>query len=193
MPPRLLTTMKYCDNFATGNITSGSIFTQQFNLNSIWDPDRTGSGHNPMGYLQIAPFYNRYRVMKCKWRATFQPTSDRYYAVVAPLNNLWTTTTAIAIMEQPRAIIKAVGYQGGNAVVIKGQISIPNLIGVTYKEYHDDRFQATLDANPAEATSLVCNIINSSGNTIVTSMNIVLKYYVELFDVVQLPLSPGAE
>lgn len=43
-----------------------------FNLNSIFDPDYSIIGHQPLGHDQWANFYERYQVLGAKITATFQ-------------------------------------------------------------------------------------------------------------------------
>lgn len=42
-----------------------------FNLNSIFDPDQTGTGHQPLGHDEWANFYKRYQVIGAKITAKF--------------------------------------------------------------------------------------------------------------------------
>lgn len=39
-----------------------------FQLNSLWDPDTTGAGHQPYGYDEVTDFVTQYRVIACKWK-----------------------------------------------------------------------------------------------------------------------------
>lgn len=44
---------------------AGTVANYLFRANSIFKPDFTGAGHQPIGHDQWASFYNRYRVYKC--------------------------------------------------------------------------------------------------------------------------------
>jgi hypothetical protein len=52
---------------------SGVRRDQQFRLNSIFDPDYSGTGHQPLAHDQWALFYNHYVVTKCSWEVTIVP------------------------------------------------------------------------------------------------------------------------
>lgn len=48
---------------------------QTFFVNSLYDPDYTGTGHQPMGYDQLTPLYNRYVVTGAKITTSFETSS----------------------------------------------------------------------------------------------------------------------
>lgn len=63
--------MKYHDDITVNvNGTSGSNYN--FRCNSIFDPDASSVGHQPMGHDQIALFYERYVVIGSKITVTFK-------------------------------------------------------------------------------------------------------------------------
>lgn len=57
--------LKYIDSMEL-DTTAGLSGTYIFRANSCFDPDFTGTGHQPMGFDQWAAFYYRYRVVKSK-------------------------------------------------------------------------------------------------------------------------------
>ena len=55
-------TLRYTELFSDVDISSN--WTKQFRINSIFDPNYTDSGHQPMGRDLLATVYNFYRVLK---------------------------------------------------------------------------------------------------------------------------------
>jgi len=75
-PPRKRLTLRYADTYQF-NSTTGSLTTQQIRVNSLYDPDGSGTGHQPRGFDQwcaSAGPYNRYRVLAV--RIALQVTQD---------------------------------------------------------------------------------------------------------------------
>lgn len=71
-PDRLKTRLRYCDVVQL-EATAGNPGLWQFRLSSLYDPDYTGTGHQPQWYDQLVAVYQRYRVLGAKITVTFSP------------------------------------------------------------------------------------------------------------------------
>ena len=56
---RYIAKMKYSEQLKVTGPAGGGLAAYRFNLNSIFDPNRTGFGHQPYGHDQLAGLYNR--------------------------------------------------------------------------------------------------------------------------------------
>lgn len=191
LPPRLITKMKYYNNQIFTTIVTGVYSSNLYNLNSIFDPDRTGVGRYPMGYNQITPFYQHYRVFKTSWTVLYQGTSGRYRAAVIPVNgDAAPFTTFDEAVEQPRAMVKVGNFNGGPSLRFKGKIYLPNLAGASSVRYRsDDRFEANITASPAEIMTLHVGATNDDAGAISMNVVVILVYHVEFYDPNTLPTS----
>lgn len=119
IPDRTLIKMRYC-SFATLNPTAGTQVTRLIRANGLFDPDATGTGHQPVGFDQYlgtstsTGFYNHYTVLGAKITAIF----DRTDAVPAfcgiHLNAGTTTLTGVdALQERPRTLWKIIPSDKG--------------------------------------------------------------------------------
>lgn len=63
--PTVKRTLKYVENI-TMSSTTGSIFHQLFSANGLYDPNTTGTGHQPIFFDQIMPYFNHYSVVGSK-------------------------------------------------------------------------------------------------------------------------------
>ena len=66
MPRKILVTL----NYATSYLPTAILFDKIFQANSCYDPDFSGSGHQPMGFDQWMALYSRYRVHASTIRVT---------------------------------------------------------------------------------------------------------------------------
>ena len=65
-PKTSLVELKYCDTVTVPSVDSGLSAPYVFRLNSITDPDYTGTGHQPRGADQWAHIYKKYCVIGAK-------------------------------------------------------------------------------------------------------------------------------
>lgn len=185
---RYITKMKYCEAV---NIASTGPQVYRWNLNSVFDPNRSGTGHQPYGHDSLTPIYNRYRVISCSYVISGVDTAGRYIQIAAlPANEEATISslTVSEIRENPRAryITQA---PNASLKMLKGYVSLPSLMGRNKAQYMaDDRFQATAGSSPSEAAVLnvFAQDLADGLNTINTTLNLTLTYTVEWFDVKQL-------
>jgi hypothetical protein len=176
-------------------MTTGVGTQSLFRLNSIFDPNSAVGGHQPYGYDQLAALYNRYRVLRTKWKVTFGNQSGSYDICVVPVNGalaapVTTNTTFETACEVPYAYQKVQGGGGAPTVIISNEMPLNKLGGVKLSEYlDDDRFEAQIGANPAEVINLVIATYNGTAATIVASYTVELWYEVDLHDPI---LQPGS-
>lgn len=177
--------MKYSTNITTNAVTGQYVF----NLNSLFDPDRTGIGHQPYGFDNLALLYNRYRVISCGWRIVnpaggFQGPSTMIAAL--PNNDISIVyTDAGEMVENPRTKY-IIQNPGGPVTVLKGKSYLPTLVGRTKAQYMaDDHYQAIVTTSPIEAALLYVQSFSPSTGAVAPGapIQVVLEYTVEFFDV----------
>lgn len=189
IPARYVTKMKYATAFT---LTGAGMRQYQFNLNGLFDPERTGVGHSPYGYDQLlgppggVGLYNRYRVFKVDYVITV--ANDAYnihYAVLntndasPPINNV------SEARENPRCQYQ-VQNPGGTLKQLKGSISLPALMGKTPEQYRtSDTTGATYNSIPSEQA--IMNVYMQGLNDDVSvsmshTVNAILVFHCECTD-----------
>lgn len=73
MPKQRIAKLRYCSNISVIS-TLGALGSHTFGANDIYDPDITGTGHQPMGHDQWANLFNHYVVLGSK--ITVYPVQD---------------------------------------------------------------------------------------------------------------------
>jgi len=168
--------------------SDGTIIDYRFNLNSLFDPNRTGTGHQPYGFDTYAALYNRYRVYKVEAIVKALVAGGVYKITLLPNNTSTAETTATLAAEKPEAITAAV--EVSNGVELRRWYYLPALNGVTRTQYmSDDRFQALCSASPTEIQ--VLHLVHSSmadatPGAGVIAYNVTLIYHCEFFDPLEL-------
>lgn len=184
IPQRYITKMKYAED-----VQLSSTGSYQMNLNSVFDPNRSGIGHQPYGHDQLAALYNRYRVISCGWRLSALSSTVPIQLGCVPSNDPQIFVLMEALKEQPRAKYVCQNF-GGSTNVLSGKVHLPSLVGRSTQQYMaDDRFQAQVGNSPVEAAILNIFASNPQGSPINATVNIILEYTVEWFDVVPLTQS----
>lgn len=186
IPQRYICKMKYSEVVTLGEITAW----YRYNLNSIFDPNRSGGGHQPYAHDTLQTLYNRYRVIACSYVITAYNINQAVRVACQPANEELTPTNVSEMVENPRSRF-IIQYPGGNTNKLMGKIYLPSLVGRSKAQYMaDDRYQAQFGANPSELAIL--NITHGSLTDTFpagTQITIELTYTVECFDVKHLAQS----
>jgi len=94
MPERLMTTLKYGDSYSIGSVAYSQ---RTYSVNSLYDPDVSGTGSQPYGFDQLCSatsFYNRYKVNRAYLciRAINLGTAPAYIDVLPYYANTFPST-----------------------------------------------------------------------------------------------------
>lgn len=185
IPQRYICKMKYSESITT---TALSPFVRM-NLNSIFDPNRTGIGHQPYGHDTMLTLYNRYRVIACSWVIRgYNPTYAIRYGALAANEEL--SPGMSELVENPRGKFRF-AVPNGTGQTLRGKVYLPSLVGRTKAQYMaEHNYQAQMGSSPTELAIL--NITGADINDTVRDGNIYaieLTYTVEFFDVKNLAQS----
>lgn len=124
-----------------------------FRINSMYDPDFTGTGHQPLFRDVMSGIYARYRVNSVKYKITcmqgnanqllvgvfatqdtgYNPNLDQFQNIIEKRNTDWR-------------------FQNVNTppVVLKGRLTCAKVAGVTRQAYKDERsYSGAVGADPA--------------------------------------------
>jgi len=163
-PPRKGYRLTYeQDGFLTVGTSGLTGSIQKFNLNSLFDPDNTGSGHQPYGYDALQVAYNRYKVSGCLVDLEFYDpqTIDSVMCVYALFNpaNISNTIAGVSpatASEKHNAESCAVMGTGSQKKKIKFFISMAELFNLSKLQYKSDIDNTTADvgANPGSLGTL---------------------------------------
>ncbi len=187
VPDKVLVRMPYGEMIER---TPGSVTDYYtFRMNSTFDPDFTGVGHQPLGRDQFAGvLYNKYRVHSVKLWVAFSelnsgPCPCLHYVYPSNRYNLSSITD---VLEQPLIKYKVSGDPNyGFPCTLQGSWKLWDVWGKPRDEYlSDDITGAAFGANPAEAFTVDIGVGTMDRITTITKWRFAIRieYMVEWFD-----------
>ncbi len=185
-PDRLTGWMPYSDQFNFA-VVDNSIAANVFRLNSIFDPDYSGTGRSVGGYAQASALYGKYRVMTAK--VTIDCDGTRLdvathegraimYAVVS--NDLTLGVSPSNFATQRHVISRPV--RSGDGFRVSFTVPIGSSYGVSQNAVStEDDWAALFGGNPNNQVMLhVGFFASANGNSINVAFGIRIDYHVRL-------------
>lgn len=179
---RYICKMKYAES-----ITTDATGQFQFRLNSVFDPNLTGVGHQPYAFDNLATLYNRYRVVSCGWRLQQPSRTDGSSVIIACLPNNDTSISwpDFGVMAENPRTKYVTNNPGAPVATLSGKSYLPRLMGRSRAQYMaDDNYQSIVTTNPSENAILYIASFAAQTGVALPSVpiNVVLEYTVEFFD-----------
>jgi len=190
-PDRLIVSLPYSE--VVTRQPGAFVDDYQFNLNSIFDPNRTGIGHQPLGHDQWSQFYNRYRVISVD--VIFEYINQNNETILLSLfpSNNTTTPNINDFLEQPYGSTGSLGNaDGGRAgLTLQAHWECWKVTGRTRQEYlAGDQYQAQFGSSPSELLIIHSTAIQPQALTTMEYLSkAMIRYNVEIYDRVQLSSS----
>lgn len=187
VPDRYFTKLRYhtIDQFTAPPFSTIPLTGYSQYRTSIFDPDLTRVGHQPMWHDQLQLMYTNYRVHGVGYRITVvSPDGGRLTllalgtAVNATLETSWDTLT-----ERKDTRVMRVPYSSAApAMTYTGFIHNGKAWGRSKREfYDDDQFIAVMGNNPTKTTVLTLYAGTAAAGATI-DLSIELTYYVEFME-----------
>lgn len=184
-PERYLTKLKGTI-LAQESATDG-VNTFALSGNSVFDFAESKGTESCPGLSQLAALYKSYVVYGSKCVAeVLNTTTTNKYVVLFPCDGT-APTTIRSMMDAPFAKSKALGANTGNGkVILSNYMSSKRIFGA--KDLKDEeKYTALVTASPTENWQWILRIDNNTGaGTDTINVKIIITYYVEFFNRVQL-------
>lgn len=195
-PPKKRVTLTYVEYFSQTPSVSGAASGQTFRLNSPFDPNQGGVGHQAMGFDQWAQFYNRYTVLSAKihYQAanidSLVKSGVHGIVIHNPVTSLPSSTDIQALSEDDDGVHGFIPHDGTQSVLTKS-VDIGKYFTIT-NPLEDDTLQAVVTAVPAKQLYAYCWLACAPGTLTVgglTTFCIRISYDVVFTEPKDLPLS----
>lgn len=201
LPARLSYKSRYVETYTLTTGAAGIVGATQVNrLNSLFDPNQTGAGHQPYGYAQLAGvMYEKYWVRGVKITftvTTIGGTADMLFAVQVGSSGAITTIAGLLgdyATERTNVstfVLSPSGNTRSRSITLSPPL--PLVLGVPAKQYRDaeDLYAALYTANPIEQAIIEFGAASYSGNAGETmQVQILMEFDAELFQEITTPHS----
>ncbi len=155
VPDSHIVRLRYVETFQLNPGAAGQASTHIFRANSIFDPNLTGVGHQPLGHDQWAVFYDHYNVIGSKITAKFISNGDDFsgpaHVGVLLKDDTTTIIDPVNIMEQSNSRYKVMTSANATQLAtVQGFYSPKKFFAI--KDISDNRsiLGAAFGSNPVE-------------------------------------------
>jgi hypothetical protein len=186
-PSHLRRTLRYVDRVELTS-TSGGHAYYQFRANSLFDPDLSGTGHQPRYFDQLCSAtgpYTTYRVHGCSVRLCVVPSDSAIWNVAAGFTDSSTLSAGISGAGLDLAYAELPGWIGWLMPLASGPshtMTFKALMGQIHNVPEsaikiDDQYAAAYNANPVDTA-----YFNIVGNTAASTDTLTVGVFID-FDV----------
>jgi hypothetical protein len=163
--------------------TSGVLSRYVISANGAFDPNITGTGHQPMGFDQMMLFYEQATVVASSIRVLFSSSASTDCRVAISLTPDTTTPVLPDIVENGLIVMDRVVGSGGTgnahtSVELELHCDVAKYFGRSHRELiTSPEFYSTAAANPTEQVYFqICCWNPSSATTYNTFFDVVVSY-----------------
>jgi len=174
-PTRLAMRHKYAE-LTVLTSTTGSLATYVVSANSMYDPNVTAAGHQPMYFDELAAIYDHYTVVSsyCKITITTGSSSNAAAQIVLALDDDATGTGNINYAaEGNRSVVKTIANAANQPVILTSAWSAksfgPNPLD-------NDNLQGSSAASPTEVSNWILYLNSLNGATTAVNLGIEIWY-----------------
>lgn len=192
---RQIVKLKYSEFFSLDpGINTAATYT--FGANCMYDPNITGTGHQPLGFDQWMAFYNHFTVIGARIKATFVSaaagaTDGTTLCGVEIAPSSTATTNMNNLVEQGRARYRTVTNSTAEQKnVVTTQVSIKKFLGKN-NLIDDTATQGSISSDPDEKVffHVFAMGVNQTINPLALNCIAEIEYIAILHEPVNIPLS----
>lgn len=183
VPDKMMTRLNYSEILVMSMTLGNVLYTYQFR-NSIFDPDVTGGGHQPLWRDQLAALYTTYRVHGIKYKFTIANTNvDSLMTGCIKKSSDGVLDTNMNTLRERRSVQKFVcNHRYVAAKIVKGYMAVGKPHGLSKKDFmYDEDFEANIGGNPTKQSFLEL-YLSCVGSGAVAHVQVDLVYYVEFLN-----------
>lgn len=176
---------KYAEDFTLNPGAAGTTANQAFRINSIFDPNHTGIGHQPVNHDELAKIFERYKVEKIDYKVVvIGDSTTNTIAGVFVSDSFASDTDPRVYVENGMcdwSLLESTDTQATRTFT--GSVDVPKIMGVTKKEYMaEEDYGAQFGANPIDGGLLtVFSAGLNASDAGVSNVFVELTYHAKLY------------
>jgi len=168
--------------FGTFSLTTtlGAVNTYVIRASDLYDPDYTGSGHQPMGFDQVMSSYNHFAVLRARLNLTVSNTTNTTPVTVCIRQdaNLTPLTVIEQIMEFGGLVTTRIDAFSNESARLTLEADFASLQGLSPSVYlADPSVRGTSAASPTENTYFHIAVWDTQATTSIVRVDWVLEQY----------------
>jgi hypothetical protein len=177
-PPKYKALLRYSDTITLSS-TSGAVASQVYSTNGLYDPDITGTGHQPAGFDQMMLSYEHYTVTASRLTATYHNNTNAVYPTAAVSVNASSTPVTVVnqIIEDGFVVqefLMGLGVQG-SLKTLKIGCNISKFHGLKNILDNDD-YRGAIASNPAEQSYYILQLWDTELASSSSAVDVVIEY-----------------
>lgn len=136
--------------------SAGQFKTYVFKTNDLYDPNYTGTGHQPMGYDQLAAVYSHYSVSRSRIKVTqlTSPANPTVFGVLVSDQN-GSSGPWPAVCEQPASAVRFLAPSQGTTMPMSVGHSWKLTSATGVRDGMDSSYSAAVGASPTDCMYFV--------------------------------------
>lgn len=186
-PPKLRATLVYNESVAI-SITAALQTSYVFACNGLYDPNISGTGHQPLYFDQMMAIYDHYCVINSRITAVFVGKGTTGGQICSVGIDDDSAPSASTYLQE----------RDGYSYKYINDNSVPQTVNVAWKAVStfgrsptdDPDLKGTNGANPAELATYVINVTNAAGTDSFGGLvNVTIEYFTEFSELVSIAQS----
>jgi hypothetical protein len=175
-PDRILTKLRYSD-FGTVSSTTGAVGSYKFRWNSTFDPDYTGTGHQPLYRDTYAAIYDQYAVVRARvvFRITNPSTTAPIYVTLNTDDDSTFSSTAQTLAEQSRGISTTLTPLSGSRSFATLSSTWSAMSVLNIDPFSSETYKTAVGSNPTEESYFALSIATQDASTASVNWQVMLE------------------
>lgn len=170
VPRAQIAKLAYCDNDFSLTSTSGTSARDSYSLLGMYDPDLTGTGHQPLGFDQMMTLYDHYQVLGVKYTITItHADGDCCVGMLFSDSQTPAYSGISTLQENPDYLYRYVSMDTANQmpIVITKKVGLARFFGVPKSGFNGEtKYTGTSSSNPTETGACHVFVHGLNGATV---------------------------